>query len=220
VGKSGSNKLNRRGILKFLGSAGLGISIAETYERLYNIPSLERAFRKEIKYWLSQYNSAKDMIDKLSNQLKQSEGEIDSLKEKANYLENQYNSTTEEINKLNSTINKLDELEKESTSDIAYYREKMNEAINNLKRTIEKYRALLGDDRVAFESSTVKILEDLKITQEKLQKVLPYFPLILKFDWKPIKVINDKIYDINVTFEVASPLNSLKEVEVTLIPLL
>ena len=51
-----------------------------------------------------------------------------------------------------------------------------------------------------------------------MQKVLPYFPLILKFDWKPTKVINDKIYDINVTFEVASPLNSLKEVEVMLIP--
>jgi chromosome segregation ATPase len=125
MGKSGSNKLNRREILKFLGSTGLGVSIAETYERLYNIPLLERAFRKEIEYWLSQYNSAKNMIDKLSNQLKQKEGEIISLKEKASYLENQYNSATEEINKLNSTISKLDELEKESTSDITYYREKM-----------------------------------------------------------------------------------------------
>jgi hypothetical protein len=94
----------------------------------------------------------------------------------------------------------------------------MDEAINNLRKTIERYRAILGDDRVAFESSTVKILEDLKLTQEKLQRVLPYFPLILIFAWKPTKVINYKIYDINVTFEVASPLNSLKEVEVMIIP--
>jgi hypothetical protein len=172
----GSNKLNRREALKLLGSAGLGIAIAETYERLYDIPLLERRFRKEVEYWLSQYNAAKE------------------------------------------EINKLDELEKESTSDIAYYREKMDEAIDNLKRTIEKYRVILGDDRVAFESSTVKILEDLKLTQEKLQKVLSYFPLILNFAWKPTRIINDKIYDINVTFEVASPLNSLKEVEVMLIP--
>jgi hypothetical protein len=42
--------------------------------------------------------------------------------------------------------------------------------------------------------------------------------LILNFDWKPTKVVNDKIYDINVSLEVASPLNSLKEVEVMLIP--
>jgi hypothetical protein len=125
----------------------------------------------------------------------------------------------EEVGRLNSIINKLDELERESTSAIAYYRERMDEAIRKLKDTIEKYRALLGDERVSFESSTVKILEDLKITQEKLQKVSPYFPLILKFYWKPTKIINDKIYNINVTFEVASPLNSLKEVEVMLIPL-
>jgi len=51
-----------------------------------------------------------------------------------------------------------------------------------------------------------------------LQKVLPYFPLILNFAWKPIKVFNDKVYDINVSFEVISPLNSLREVEVILIP--
>jgi polyhydroxyalkanoate synthesis regulator phasin len=213
-----SNESKRREILKFLGGIGLGAAIAETYERLYNIPLLERGFRKEIEYWLSQYNSAKQRLDDLSNQLKQKEGEINTLKEKVSNLENQYNVAKEETNRLNSTINKLDELERESTSAIAYYREKMDEAMRNLKRTIEKYRAILGDDRVAFESSTVKILEDLKLTQEKLQKVLPYFPLILNFAWKPTRVINDKIYDINVSFEVASPLNSLREVEVMLIP--
>jgi hypothetical protein len=42
--------------------------------------------------------------------------------------------------------------------------------------------------------------------------------LILKFDWSPTKVVNDKIYDINVSFEIISPLNSLNEVEVMLIP--
>jgi hypothetical protein len=129
-----------------------------------------------------------------------------------------YSYAREKVERLNSIINKLDELERESTSAIAYYRERMNEAIRNLKETIERYRALLGDERVSFESSTVKILEDLKITQEKLQKFLPYFPLILKFGWKPTKIINDKIYDISVSFEVISPLNSLKEVEVMLIP--
>jgi chromosome segregation ATPase len=203
--------LNRRKMFRLLGGIGLGATIAETYERLYNIPLLENRFREELRYWLSQYNTAKQRLDELSNQLKQSEGEIISLREKVRNLENQYNAAKEKVNK-------LDELEKESTSAIAYYRERMDEAINNLRKTIERYRAILGDDRVAFESSTVKILEDLKLTQEKLQKVLPYFPLILNFAWKRTKVINDKIYDINVSFEVISPLNSLKEVEVMLIP--
>jgi hypothetical protein len=211
-------KMERRGLLKFLGGIGLGGIVAEVYERLYNIPLLEGRFREELNYWMNQYNSAKDMIDKLSGQLKQREEEVGSLKEKAGYYETQYNSAIEEINKLNSTVNKLDELERESTSDIAYYREKMDEAIRKLRETIEKYRVTLGDERVYFESSTLKILEDLKVTQEKLQKVSPYFPLILKFDWKPTKIINDKIYDINVSFEIISPLNSLNEVEVMLIP--
>jgi hypothetical protein len=43
-------------------------------------------------------------------------------------------------------------------------------------------------------------------------------PEIVDLYWKPIKVVNDKIYDINVSFEVVSPLNSLKEVELMLIP--
>jgi len=40
-----------------LESAGLGVSIAETYEKLYNIYS-KRRFRKEVEYWLSQYSSS------------------------------------------------------------------------------------------------------------------------------------------------------------------
>jgi hypothetical protein len=59
----------------------------------------------------------------------------------------------------------------------------------------------------------------LKLTQEKLQKVLPYFPLILNLYWRPMRVVNDKIYDINVVFEVISPLSVLEVVEVTLRPI-
>ena len=175
--------MNRRDLFRFLAGIGLGVVAIETYERLYHIPMLEAMFRKELEYWINQYNTARGEVERLS-----------------------------------SIINKLDELEREFTSAIAYYRGRMDEAIRKLKETIERYRALLGDERVSFESSTVKILEDLKLTQEKLQKVLPYFPLILDFGWKPIKVINGKIYDINVSFEVISPLNSLREVEVMIIP--
>jgi outer membrane murein-binding lipoprotein Lpp len=252
--------VKRRDLFKFLFGLGLGVAAAETYERLHNIPALEKAFRKEIEYWLSQYLDAKRKTEELSSRLKTKEEEIDALHRDVSYWKSQYNSIQDEVNKLNtkvgelssklneanekiyslekelddwkskyestreeanrlkSIIGSMDELEGESLDAISYYREKMNEAINNLKRTIEKYRGVLGDDRVAFESSTVKILEDLKLAQEKLQKVLPYFPLILNFAWKPTKVINDKIYDINVSFEVASPLNSLREVEVMLIP--
>jgi archaellum component FlaC len=175
--------------------------------------------KEELEYLVQRYSSAREEVERLSEKLKQSVDEINSLKEKANYWEARYNTAREEVGRLSSIINKLDDLERESTSAIAYYRERMDEAIRNLKETIERYRALLGDERISFESSTVKILEDLKLTQEKLQKVLPYFPLILNFGWKPTKVINDKIHDINISFEVASPLNSLKEVEVMLIPL-
>ena len=134
---------------------------------------LESRFREEVIYWLSQYNTAKQRLDELSNQLKQSEGEIISLREKVSNLENQYNAAKEEINK-------LDELEKESTSAIAYYREKMDETISNLRKTIERYRVILGDDRTAFESSTVKILEDLKITQ-KIAESFVLFSFDIKF---------------------------------------
>jgi uncharacterized coiled-coil DUF342 family protein len=253
--------VKRRGLFKFLFGLGLGVVVVETYERLYSIPALERAFRKEIEYWLGQYLDAKRKSEELSSRLKAKEEEIDVLHRDVSYWRSRYSSmqdevselnakvgelssklneanekiyslevelgdwkskyesTREEANRLKSIIGSMDELEGESLDAISYYREKMNEAIDNLKRTIEKYRVVLGDDRVAFESSTVKILEDLKLTQEKLQKVLPYFPLILNFAWKPTKVFNDKIYDINVVFEVISPLSSLEYVEVTLRPI-
>jgi plasmid maintenance system antidote protein VapI len=252
--------MNRRDLFKFLAGIGLGAVAIETYERLYHIPMLETMFRKELEYWINQYNTAREEVERLTGQLREREGEISSLRsdltrskeelehliqqynttkeeanrlsemlkqsveeinnlrEKVGYWEARYNTAREEVGRLNSIINKLDELERESTSAIEYYRGRMDEAIRKLKEIIERYRVLLGDERVSFESSTVKILEDLKLTQEKLQKVLPYFPLILDFGWKPIRVINDKIYDINISFEVISPLNSLKEVEVILIP--
>jgi hypothetical protein len=94
----------------------------------------------------------------------------------------------------------------------------MDEAIRKLKETIERYRGILGDERVAFEYSTLKILEDLRLAEERLQRVLPYFPLILNLYWRPMRVVNDKIYDVNVVFEVISPLSSLEVVEVTLRP--
>jgi hypothetical protein len=174
---------SRRGFLKFLAGVGLGAVAAEVYERVYGIPSLERRFRKEVNYWIDQYNSAKKDLEELSLRL-----------------------------------DKLDELEKESTSAISLYQQRMDEAIEGLRKTIEKYRILLGDERVSFESSTLKVLEDLKITQEKLLKVLPYFPLIKNLSFSPSKVVNDKIYDLNVSLEVISPLNTLEECEVRLVP--
>jgi plasmid maintenance system antidote protein VapI len=252
--------MNRRDLFKILAGIGLGAVAIETYERLYHIPMLETMFRKELEYWINQYNTAREEVGRLIEQLRKREGEISSLrsdlarskeelehliqqynttkeeanrlsemlkqsveeinnlKEKVGYWEARYNTAREEVGRLNSTINKIDELERESTSAIAYYRGRMDEAIRKLKEIIERYRVLLGDERVSFEYSTLKILEDLKLTQEKLQKVLPYFPLVLNFSWKPTKVVNDKIYSIKVIFEVITPLSSLKEVEVMLIP--
>jgi hypothetical protein len=252
--------MNRRDLFKFLAGIGLGAVTIETYERLYHIPMLETMFRKELEYWINQYNTAREEVERLTGKLRkredeisslrsdltkskeelehliqqyntareevsrlsevlrQSVEEINSLKEKTNYWETQYNTAREEVGRLNSTINKIDGLERESTLAIEYYRGRMDEAIRKLKEIIERYRVLLGDERVSFEYSTLKILEDLKLTQEKLQKVLPYFPLILNFSWKPTRVVNDKIYSIKVIFEVITPLSSLKEVEVMLIP--
>jgi len=62
--------MNRRELFRFLYGLGLGVVAAETYERLYNIPALERAFRKEIEYWLSQYLDAKRKTEDLSSRLK------------------------------------------------------------------------------------------------------------------------------------------------------
>jgi len=253
--------MNRRDLFKFLAGIGLGAVTIETYERLHHIPMLETMFRKELEYWINQYNiareeverltgklrkredeisslrsdltkskeeleylmqrysSAREEVSRLSEMLKQSVEEINSLKEKTNYWETQYNITREEVGRLNSIINKIDELERESTSAIEYYRGRMDEAIRKLRETIERYRVLLGDERVSFEYSTLKILEDLRLAEERLQRVLPYFPLILNLYWRPMRVVNDKIYDVNVVFEVISPLSSLEVVEVTLRPI-
>jgi hypothetical protein len=190
----------KRDFLKFLSGVGLGAIAAEVYERVYGIPMLEKSFRAEINYWMNKYNKADEEIRKL-------ESENKSLKE-----------GQEKVNELTRTLNYEDELEKESNSAIAFYKQQMNEAIGKLKQIIEKYRILLGDERVSFESSTLKVLEDLKITQEKLLKVLPYFPLIKNLSFSPSKVVNDKIYDLSVQLEVISPLNTLEKVEVKLIP--
>jgi hypothetical protein len=42
--------------------------------------------------------------------------------------------------------------------------------------------------------------------------------LIRDLSWRPSRVVNDKVYDIRVELEVISPLNALKEVEISLIP--
>jgi archaellum component FlaC len=209
---------DRRSFLSLAAGIGLGAVVAEIYERLYNIPELERRFRSEVSYWMNEYNSAKEMVEKLSQQLNVSRDEISRLSGEVNNWKNQYNVARDEVNRLGSTVNILDELEKESTEAISFYRERMEEAIRRLKNIIEKYRAILGDERVSFESSSLKVLDDLKITQEKLLKLLPYFPLIKTLYYKPSKVVNDKIYDLSVTLEVISPLNTLKEIEVKLIP--
>jgi hypothetical protein len=195
-----------------------GIAVAEIYERLYNIPALERRFRSEVTHWMNEYNSAKAMVEKLSQQINVSKDEISRLSAEANNWKNQYNTAKEEVDRLSSIVNASDALEKESTAAISVYKERMEEARRALQNTIEKYRVILGDERVSFESSSLKVLDDLKTTQEKLLKLLPYFPLIKSLDYSPSKVVNDKIYDLSVSLEVISPLNTLKEVEVKLIP--
>jgi prefoldin subunit 5 len=209
---------DRRSLLRFAAGIGLGSVAAEIYERLYNIPELERRFRSEVTYWMNEYTAAKEMVEKLSEQLNVSKDEISKLKAEVNDWKNRYNTAKEEAERLSSVVNASDAFEKESIAALSYYRERMEEAIRRLKNTIEKYRAILGDERVSFEYSTLKVLKDLKITQEKLLKLLPYFPLIKRLDYNPSKVVNDKIYDLSVSLEVISPLNTLKEVEVMLVP--
>jgi chromosome segregation ATPase len=97
-------------MLKFFGGVGLGAIAAETYEMLYHIPQLERRFVDEVNYWINQYNSAKEAVDKLSNKLRQQEGEISNLRDEVNYWRAQYSSKSEEVGKLTLTVNKFDEL--------------------------------------------------------------------------------------------------------------
>jgi hypothetical protein len=209
---------DRRSFLRFAAGIGLGAVATEIYERLHHIPSLERRFRSEVTYWMNEYTAAKGMVEKLSEQLNVSKDEISRLSGEVNDWKNRYNTAKEEVERLSSVVNASDAFEKESTAAISFYRERMEEAIRRLKSTIEKYRVILGDERVSFESSSLKVLEDLKITQEKLLKLLPYFPLIKSLEYSPSRVMNDKIYDLSVSLEVISPLNTLKEIEVMLIP--
>ena len=58
----------KRDFLKFLAGIGLDAAFTELYERLYDIPLLERMFREEINYWVNEYNSARENLDKLSRQ--------------------------------------------------------------------------------------------------------------------------------------------------------
>jgi hypothetical protein len=210
---------DRRAFLSLAAGIGLGAVVAEIYERLHHIPSLERRFRSEVNHWMNEYNSAKEMVEKLSQQLILSRDEISRLSGEVNDWKNRYNTANEEVDRLSSIVNASDAFERESAAAISVYKERMEEAIRRLKNTIEKYRAILGDIRVSFEYSSLKVLQDLKITQEKLLKLLPYFPLIRSFGYSPSKVVNDKIYDLSVSLEVISPLNTLEEVEVMLIPI-
>ncbi|MEM4970327.1 MAG: glycoside hydrolase family 99-like domain-containing protein [Sulfolobales archaeon] len=187
----------RRDYLKFLAGLGLGAVVAEVYERLYSIPLLERAFRAEISYWINEYNSARE--------------ELESLKRRLAMLE-------DDVHRLSSTVEYLDGLERESLSAISIYRQRMLDAIEGLRRAVERYRLLLGDDRVAFERSVLGVLEDLRDAEDSLYRLARYFPLISDLRWIPAKIVNDKIYDVEVIFEVISPLNSLSEAVVSLIP--
>jgi hypothetical protein len=209
---------SRRDVLRFLAGVGVGAGMVEVYERLYSIPTLEERFRAEVSYWINEYNTARERINQLEQQ-------YNSAKETITNLTNEYNLAREKINQLEEqqsstleTISSIDRLEKESSQAILHYRERMDEAIKALKNTVEKYRVILGDERVSFESTTLTVLEDLKLSQDKLLKLLPYFPLIRDLSWRPSRVVNDKIYDIRVELEVISPLNTLAEVEVSLIP--
>mgnify|MGYP001095091950 CR=1 FL=1 len=195
----------RRGFLKFLTGLGLGAAGAEVYERLYSIPSLESRFREEVDYWVGRYNSANAELNNLATQLNAAERRIEDLVAR-------HNAAQRRIEDLTLQVRSLGELEVESTSAISFYQQQLEEAIKGLKNTVEKYRSILGEERVAFETATLKVLEDLKVTREELRstkerllKLLPYFPLIRDLSWNPSRVVNDKVYSLNVSLEVISP---------------
>jgi hypothetical protein len=179
---------NKRRFLKALTGGIAGLSIPMSIYEGAIIPEIERKFNEELTGWLIRYNLA----DK-------------KLKE----LQSKYQSAKDTLSNFEQFENKLNE-------QIKLYNQIKDEAINKMKETINKYE-ILGIE-VNFEKSAVKILEDLKIKGDKLLKYYKYSPLIVDLYWKPTKIINDKIYDINVSFEVISPLNTLKEVEIMLIP--
>jgi hypothetical protein len=179
---------NRRRFLKLLGGGILGLSIPMSIYEGAIIPELQRRFIKELEYWMNEYKLADEKLKELQSKYETS----------------------------NNTLTNLKQFENELNEQIKLYSQKKDKAVNKMKETINKYEILLGG--VNFEKNAVKILEDLKIKGDKLLKSYEYLPTIVDLHWKPIRVVNDKIYNINVTFEVISPLNTLKEVEVRLIP--
>jgi hypothetical protein len=180
---------NKRRFLKLLAGGIAGLSIPMSIYEGAIIPEIERRFIKELEYWMNEYKLADEKLKELQSKYESSNNTLTNLKQFENELDNQ----------------------------IKLYSQKKDEAINKIKETINKYEILFGKE-ASFEKNAVKILEDLKIKGDKLLKSYKYFPAIVDLHWKPIRVINDKIYNINVSFEVISPLNTLKEVEVRLIP--
>jgi hypothetical protein len=180
---------NKRRFLKALAGGIAGLSIPMSIYEVLIIPELQRRFIKELEYWMNEYKLADEKLKELQSKYETSD----------------------------NTLTNLKQFENELNEQIKLYSQKKDEAINKIKETINKYEILVGGE-ASFEKGAVKILEDLKIKGDKLLKVYKHLPAIVDLYWKPTKIINDKIYDINVSFEVISPLNSLKEVEVMLIP--
>jgi len=127
--------VKRRGLFKFLFGLGLGVVVVETYERLYNIPALERAFRKEIEYWLGQYLDAKRKSEELSSRLKAKEEEIDVLHRDVSYWRSRYSSMQDEVSELNAKVGELSS--------------KLNEA----NEKIYSLEVELGDWKSKYEST-------------------------------------------------------------------
>ncbi|MEZ0346230.1 MAG: hypothetical protein ABWK01_06750, partial [Infirmifilum sp.] len=137
--------MNRRELFKFLVGLGIGTVAAELYEKIFDIPALERSFRTEINYWVGRYKEAEARVNGLSQTLKYE-----------------------------------DELEKETVAQISIYKQQMQEAINGLKKTIEKYKPLLGEDRVAFESETLDLLREMKQCIEERDKLSSEYKILLR----------------------------------------
>ena len=163
---------NKRRFLKALTGGIIGLSIPISIYEGLIIPELQRRFIKELEYWTNEYKLADEKLKELQSKYETS----------------------------NNTLTNLKQFENELNNQIKLYNQKKDEAINKIKETINKYEILLGG--VNFEKNAVKILEDLKIKGDKLLKVYKHLPAIVDLYWKPTKVINDKIYDINVSFEV------------------
>jgi len=80
------------------------------------------------------------------------ESKISSLNQSLAKKQAEVARLEERVKDLTQTLKYEDELEAESTSALAIYKQQMEEAIEGLRRTIEKYKPLLGEERVRFES--------------------------------------------------------------------